>query len=63
MSVRSFAQVASTPHLFRTLVHSFCPAIFGHEVVKAGLCLALFGGVQKNIGDRQVCVSVFELSE
>jgi DNA helicase MCM8 len=39
--------VASSPQLFRTLVHSFCPAIFGHEMVKAGLSLALFGGVQK----------------
>lgn len=46
-------EIAATPRLFRALVHSFCPAIFGHETVKAGLLLAIFGGVQKNIGERQ----------
>ncbi|KAI8613534.1 MCM2/3/5 family-domain-containing protein [Chytriomyces sp. MP71] len=30
--------------LFPLLVNSLCPAIFGHEIVKAGLLLALFGG-------------------
>ena len=28
------------------LVHSLCPTIYGHELVKAGLLLALFGGSQ-----------------
>ena len=38
----------------RQLVHSLCPTIFGHELVKAGLVLALFGGVRKvaNTPDR-----------
>ncbi|KAI9209157.1 MCM2/3/5 family-domain-containing protein [Polychytrium aggregatum] len=30
--------------IFRLVVNSLCPAIFGHELVKAGLVLALFGG-------------------
>ena len=30
---------------FRHLVHALCPSIWGQEVVKAGLLLALFGGV------------------
>jgi DNA helicase MCM8 len=29
---------------FKLLVNSLCPAIFGHEIVKAGLLLTLFGG-------------------
>lgn len=29
------------------LVQSLCPSIFGHEVVKAGLLLAMFGGCQR----------------
>ncbi|KAI8465449.1 MAG: MCM2/3/5 family-domain-containing protein [Monoraphidium minutum] len=32
----------------RQLSHALCPAIYGHEVVKAGLLLALLGGVRKN---------------
>ncbi|KAJ1679457.1 hypothetical protein EV182_002011, partial [Spiromyces aspiralis] len=32
------------PDIFKLLVHSLCPGIFGHEMVKAGLLLALFGG-------------------
>lgn len=35
---------------FKQLVHSLCPTIYGQEMVKAGLILALFGGVRKNIG-------------
>lgn len=31
----------------RLLVHSLCPSIFGHELVKAGLLLSLFGGGRK----------------
>ncbi len=31
----------------RQVVHSLCPTIYGHELVKAGLVLALFGGVRK----------------
>ncbi|KXZ52381.1 hypothetical protein GPECTOR_9g425 [Gonium pectorale] len=34
----------------RQLVHALCPAIYGHELVKAGLVLALLGGVRKHAG-------------
>lgn len=30
--------------LLRVLVHSLCPSIYGHEVVKAALLLTIFGG-------------------
>jgi DNA helicase MCM8 len=30
--------------IFKLLVHSVCPTIYGHEMVKAGLLLGLFGG-------------------
>ena len=33
-----------TEHLFRLLVASVCPSIFGMEPVKAGILLTLFGG-------------------
>ncbi|CAA7013000.1 unnamed protein product [Microthlaspi erraticum] len=37
---------------FRRLLHSVCPSIYGHEIVKAGITLSLFGGVRKHSMDR-----------
>ena len=37
--------------LLRLLVHSLCPTILGHELVKVGLLLALCGGVRKGLGE------------
>ena len=34
----------------RTLVLSLCPAIWGHDLIKMGLLLALLGGVPKGGG-------------
>lgn len=42
--VETIQQLKSDPNVFSTFVHSLCPQIFGHEMVKAGLVLALFGG-------------------
>lgn len=38
--------------IFKLLVHSICPSIYGHELVKAGLLLGLFGGSGKHQADR-----------
>ncbi|XP_030522176.1 probable DNA helicase MCM8 isoform X2 [Rhodamnia argentea] len=38
--------------IFRQLLQSICPSIYGHELVKAGITLALFGGVQKHSMDQ-----------
>ncbi|AQK94356.1 minichromosome maintenance 8 [Zea mays] len=40
--------------VFRRILQSFCPSIYGHELVKAGITLALFGGVQKNSMDQNM---------
>ncbi|KAJ1810048.1 DNA replication licensing factor mcm8, partial [Coemansia sp. RSA 2598] len=45
-------KVYQEPMLFRLLVHSFCPGIFGHEMVKAGIMLALFGARKRQSTDR-----------
>ncbi|KAG7197523.1 hypothetical protein KM043_017636 [Ampulex compressa] len=41
-------EIYHQPHTFSLLVHSLCPAIYGHEIVKAGLLLSLFGGNPKH---------------
>jgi DNA helicase MCM8 len=43
--------IYNSEDVFRLIVNSLCPSIFGHELVKAGLCLALFGGVRKQIDE------------
>jgi len=34
-------------------VHSLCPNIYGHEIIKAGLILSLFGGTVKRMQLRE----------
>lgn len=43
-SLYGIKAIAESPNLFPLLTWSLCPAIYGHEVVKAGLLLSLFGG-------------------
>lgn len=45
-------EIQEEKQLFRLLVGSLCPAIYGHEMVKAGLLLCMFGGCTKSGADR-----------
>ncbi|CAG4990031.1 unnamed protein product [Colias eurytheme] len=45
-------EIHASEDVFRLLVHSLCPTIFGHEPVKAGLILGLFGGTENDNGSR-----------
>lgn len=45
-------EIQAQEDLFKLLVNSLCPAIYGHLLVKAGLALALFGGCQKYVDDK-----------
>ena len=40
------------PNIFKLLVNSLCPTVFGHNMVKAGLLLGMFGGTVRS--DRVV---------
>ncbi|KAF2071876.1 hypothetical protein CYY_006803 [Polysphondylium violaceum] len=40
-------EIATQPNLFKLITNSICPSIYGHEMVKAGLALVLFGGNTK----------------
>ena len=39
------------PDLFRKLARSIAPSVSGHEDVKKGILLQLFGGIQKRTAD------------
>ncbi|CAG9796545.1 unnamed protein product [Diatraea saccharalis] len=45
-------EIHASDDVFRLLVHSLCPTIFGHEAVKAGLILGLIGGTELENGPR-----------
>ncbi|XP_072163403.1 DNA helicase MCM8-like [Diadema setosum] len=45
-------EIQSQENLFRLIVGSLCPTIYGHELVKAGLILGLFGGTHKYTNDK-----------
>ncbi|MCL7036690.1 hypothetical protein MKW94_027520 [Papaver nudicaule] len=38
--------------VFRQILQSICPSIYGHELLKAGITLSLFGGVRKHVMDQ-----------
>ncbi|XP_063973083.1 DNA helicase MCM8-like [Diachasmimorpha longicaudata] len=40
--------IHDNPDVFSLLVRSLCPAIYGNEMIKAGLLLSLFGGCAKH---------------
>ncbi|EME31386.1 minichromosome maintenance family (MCM) [Galdieria sulphuraria] len=53
----------STPNLYQALVDSVAPTIYGHDEIKRGILLMLFGGVHKvtdegmNLrGDINICI-------
>ena len=45
-------EIQAQPDLFKLLVQSLAPAIYGQEMVKAGLMLGLFGGTQRHADDK-----------
>ena len=45
-------EIAHEPDVFKLIVNSICPGIYGNEVVKMALALALFGGNQKHGEDK-----------
>ncbi|GAB2226931.1 hypothetical protein Drorol1_Dr00008730 [Drosera rotundifolia] len=38
--------------VFRQIIQSICPSIYGHELVKGVVCLSLFAGVRKHSVDQ-----------
>jgi DNA helicase MCM8 len=44
----AITEIANHPDPFGLIVASVCPGIYGHEMVKAGLIMGLFGGSQSD---------------
>ncbi|KAK0172432.1 hypothetical protein PV328_005749 [Microctonus aethiopoides] len=48
----SIKEIHDNPDVFSLLIRSMCPAIYGHEMIKAGLLLSLFGGSSSQTSPR-----------
>jgi DNA replicative helicase MCM subunit Mcm2 (Cdc46/Mcm family) len=42
-------EMKNDPNIFYSLIKSFCPTIFGQEMVKVGILLGIIGGSSKNL--------------
>lgn len=51
---KQISEMSKTENLLSSLIHSIFPNIFGNEVIKLGLLLALFGGSEKFAGESKV---------
>jgi len=49
--IEGIKDIESQPNLFSLLTCSLCPTIYGHNMVKAGILLCLFGGGHKDKQD------------
>jgi len=50
--LHAIREIAMEPGAFGRVVSSICPSIFGHDHVKAGLALGLFGGAKSDTSSR-----------
>ena len=51
---RKIDKMKSYSRVFYSLIKSFCPAIYGHELVKMGLLLGIVGGSNKAMTGESV---------
>ena len=47
--VQQIRTLSSRPDILPLLANSLAPSIYGHDIVKRGLVLQLFGGLEKNL--------------
>ena len=50
--LEQIAELAKDPQIGKRIVQSMAPSIFGHDMPKMALAMALFGGVAKNVNDK-----------
>ncbi|MBW2970229.1 minichromosome maintenance protein MCM [Candidatus Woesearchaeota archaeon] len=49
--LKEIKDLAADPHLFKKIINSMAPSIYGHEKIKEALALQLAGGVRKKRDD------------
>ncbi len=52
--ITEIKELSEDPKLFKRLINSIAPSIYGHEKIKEALILQLFGGVRKKKDDKSI---------
>lgn len=52
-------KVSERRDVFQLLIKSICPSIYGHELVKTGLLLSLFGGTDYRLKNKGEFADLF----
>ncbi|KAI9137071.1 MCM-domain-containing protein [Paraphysoderma sedebokerense] len=50
--VKKIKELSKDPRIGKRIIKSMAPSIYGHEDIKTGIALSLFGGVPKNIKNK-----------
>lgn len=51
---REFKKISKTKNIVASLIHSLYSTIYGHDLIKTGLLLSLFGGTKKYVGHNEI---------
>jgi DNA helicase MCM8 len=49
-----FKKISKTKNIVASFIHSLYSTIYGHELIKVGMLLSLFGGTKKFVGHNEV---------
>lgn len=55
--INTIVKMSKDPRIEERIIASIAPSIFGHDNIKRGLALALFGGQAKNPGKHLIVIS------
>jgi len=50
--IKTIMALSKDPNIGERIIASIAPSVYGHEDIKRAIALSLFGGVQKNPGDK-----------
>ena len=50
--IKAIMALSKDPNIGERIIASIAPSVYGHEDIKRAIALSLFGGVQKNPGDK-----------
>lgn len=57
--VANIVKLSKDPQIADRIIQSIAPSIYGHNYIKRGLALSLFGGEPKNPGNYKISLLLY----